>query len=118
MLTVKEVSKVVDLSEHTIRYYTDKGLIPMIKRDKNNNRVFDDECIGTLITIKCLKDTGMPLDEIKKYIHLYLEGESTFDIRYKMIVKQYEIAKKQLLEAEDRVEFLKNKVALYESQHK
>lgn len=41
MYTVKEVAKCLNLTEHTIRYYTDKGLVPSIKRDKNNTRIFN-----------------------------------------------------------------------------
>lgn len=39
MYTVKEVAKLLGLTEHTIRYYTDKGLVPTIQRDKNNIRL-------------------------------------------------------------------------------
>lgn len=46
MYSVKEVAKLLDLTEHTVRYYTDKGLVPNIKRDKNNNRLFDDKSIN------------------------------------------------------------------------
>jgi len=34
MYTVKEVAKLLDLTEHTVRYYTDKGLVPSVQRDK------------------------------------------------------------------------------------
>lgn len=33
MYTVKEVSKQLGLTQHTIRYYTDKGLVPNVQRD-------------------------------------------------------------------------------------
>ena len=46
MLTVKEVSKKFNISEYTLRYYTDENLIPSIKRDKNNIRVFDEESLN------------------------------------------------------------------------
>ena len=41
--TVKEVSERVNLSPHTVRYYTDQGLIPTLQRDEKGNRVFTDE---------------------------------------------------------------------------
>ena len=41
MYTVKEVSRLLGLSEHTTRFYSDKGLVPSLRRDKNNNRIFD-----------------------------------------------------------------------------
>jgi len=46
MYTVKEASELLNLTEHTIRYYTDKSLVPHLKHDKNNNRLFDDEALN------------------------------------------------------------------------
>lgn len=75
--TVKEVSKLLDLTEHTVRFYTDKGLVPSVQRDKNNNRLFDKESISWLIGVKYLKQCGMSVEDIKSYVDLCLEGRST-----------------------------------------
>ncbi|NKR47731.1 MerR family DNA-binding transcriptional regulator, partial [Rhodococcus hoagii] len=48
MKTVKEVSKAVDISEHTVRYYADCELIPSLMRNKNNQRLFNQESINWL----------------------------------------------------------------------
>ena len=56
MFTVKDVSKMLDLTEHTVRFYTDKGLVPSVKRDKNNIRLFDEESINWLTGVKYLRD--------------------------------------------------------------
>ena len=42
MYTVKEIAKLLNLSEHTVRYYCDMGLVPSLKRNKNGNRIFDE----------------------------------------------------------------------------
>lgn len=36
MYTVKENAKQLGFTEHTIRFYTDKGLVPGVMRDQNN----------------------------------------------------------------------------------
>lgn len=46
MYTMKEVVKLLDMTEHTVRYYTDKGLVPNVQRNKNNTRIFDDQSIN------------------------------------------------------------------------
>jgi DNA-binding transcriptional MerR regulator len=48
MYTIKEVSEKTGLTYHTIRYYTDEGLIPEVVRDKNNNRLFNERSIGSV----------------------------------------------------------------------
>ncbi len=47
-----------------------------------------------LIGIKHLKECGMTLDAIKTYIELCLQGDSTIETRYHIILKQKEIAKR------------------------
>lgn len=46
------------LTEHTVRYYTDTDLVPNMKRDQNNNRVFDDASLKWLVCAKHLRKCG------------------------------------------------------------
>lgn len=113
MYTVKEVSKLLDLTEHTVRFYTDKGLVPSVRRDKNNNRLFDQESINWLIGVKYLKQCGMSVEDIKSYVDLCLEGNSTIRERYEIILKQKEIARAQLEEAKRTEKYMEEKANHY-----
>jgi DNA-binding transcriptional MerR regulator len=113
MYTVKEVSKLLELTEHTVRFYTDKGLVPSVKRDKNNNRLFDEESISWLIGVKYLKQCGMSVEDIKSYVDLCLEGRSTIQERYEIIMKQKAIALEQLEEAKQRAKYMEEKANHY-----
>lgn len=86
MYTVKEVAQKIKLTEHTIRFYTDKGLVPNVQRDKYNNRLFDEESLNWLIRVKYLKDCGMSIKDIKHFVDLYLEGDSSLPRRYEIIL--------------------------------
>ncbi len=114
MYTVKEVSKLLDLTEHTVRFYTDKGLVPSVQRDKNNNRLFDQESINWLIGVKYLKQVGMSVEDIKSYVDLCLEGNSTIQERYEIIMKQKEIAQAQLEESKRTVKYMEEKLDHYQ----
>ncbi|MCA1040695.1 MerR family transcriptional regulator [Bacillus infantis] len=113
MYTVKEVSKLLDLTEHTVRFYTDKGLVPSVQRDKNNNRLFNQESINWLIGVKFLKQCGMSVEDIKSYVDLCLEGNSTIQERYEIILKQNKIAQAQLEEAKRTVKYMEEKASHY-----
>jgi DNA-binding transcriptional MerR regulator len=113
MYSVKEVAKLLDLTEHTVRYYTDKGLVPNVKRDKNNNRLFDEESINWLTGVKYLKQCGMSVEDIKTYVDLCLEGDSTIQERYEIILKQKEIAQTQLEQAKIRAKYMEDKAKHY-----
>ena len=43
--TVKEFAKMFHATEHTIRYYTDIGLLPC-RRDGGNHRLFDESAVN------------------------------------------------------------------------
>ena len=114
MYTVKEVAARVGMSEHTIRFYTDKGLIPAVRRGKNNVRLFDEEAVNWLTGVRYLKESGLPLDAVRRYVELCLEGDATIPARHEIIVRPREQARLQLEEARKKLAFLERKAAIYE----
>lgn len=79
-----------DMIPTTRPHYTDKGLTPSLIRDENNKRLFNDASLQWLAGAKKLKTCGMSIDNIKKYVDLCLEGESTINQRYELIAAQKE----------------------------
>lgn len=113
MYTIKEVADILGISVHTVRYYDDKGLIPGTKRNSANQRIFDENELEWLFISLTLRDTGLSLKEIKKYIDLYQQGDSTLKERYQIMVEQ---RKQTLTEMENlklRLEVLDKKVEHY-----
>lgn len=113
--TVNEVAKMYGISKHTIRFYTDKVLIPPLKRDKNNNRLFDRESLNWLEGCICLKGCGMSIKDLKRYGELCLKGNSTLQERYEMIVKCRDLAKSNLLKAQKVLDYAEHKVEHYKN---
>ena len=113
MYTVKEIAKCLNMTEHTIRYYTDMGLVPTLKRDKNGNRIFDDQSKNWLIGIKNLRGSGMSIQAIKDYVNLCLQGDSTIEERYKIIIEQKKKLEEQLKEMNERYQYIEYKANLY-----
>jgi DNA-binding transcriptional MerR regulator len=112
--SIKEAATITELSEHTIRYYTDMGLVPSLIRDKNNRRVFNQTSINWLTGIKNLRETDMSLEAIKHYISLCLLGDSTIKERADIIQAQKEKALVKLAEAQKRVAYLEKKSNTYQ----
>ncbi|MEW4370946.1 MerR family transcriptional regulator [Paenibacillus kandeliae] len=115
MLTVKEAALMTGLTQHAVRFYTDKGLVPSVQRDANNIRLFDEESINWLYGVKCLKQSGMPIETIKVYVDLCLEGDSTVAQRCEMMMQYKEAALRQLEEAKQRVAHLEQKAIQYQA---
>lgn len=114
MYTVKEISKLLNMTEHTVRYYTDMGLVPTLKRDKNGNRLFDEQSKNWLIGIKNLRGSGMSIQAVKDYVNLCLQGNSTLEIRYEIILDQKKQLEKQLKEMNERYQYIEHKAKWYD----
>lgn len=115
MHTVKEAALITGLTEHAVRFYTDKGLVPSVQRNENNIRLFDAESINWLYGVKCLKESGMTIAVIKMYVDLCLEGDSTIPQRSTLMMEHKEAALVQLEEAKRRVAHLEEKITLYKA---
>ncbi|BAS26313.1 MerR family transcriptional regulator [Limnochorda pilosa] len=113
MYTIKKVAEMTGISGHTLRFYDKEGLFPYVARDQNNVRVFSDEDLEWVRTVKCLRDTGMPLAEAKEYVQLCLQGDATIPRRYEMLRKQLQKAEQHLVEIQDRMNTLKMKTEYY-----
>lgn len=85
MYSMKETCQKVGMSYETLKYYCNEGLIPNVKRDKNNYRVFDDNNIDWINSLSCLKKCGMGINDMKKYLAYCMEGNSTIPERKKML---------------------------------
>lgn len=112
--TVKQLADKLNISAHTIRFYDDQGLFPDVMRDTNGTRIFNDSNLEWIYLVLCLRNTGMPVAEIRHYIKLCQEGEATVEERYQIIIRQREKAEQDLQEMRHRLEILDMKMKCYE----
>lgn len=113
MYTVKEVAELLGVSVHTVRYYDDKGLIPGTKRNAANQRLFDDMEVEWLFVSLTLKNMGLSLKDVKHYIDLYQQGDSTLPERYKLMTEQKEKTLREMEELKIRLAVLDRKIDHY-----
>lgn len=113
MYSMKETCKKVGMTYETLKYYCNEGLIPNVKRDKNNYRIFDDNNVAWIRSLACLKKCNMSIEEMKEYLALCLKGESTILERQVIIAEK----KKQLLQEmsnlQESLDFLNWKETFY-----
>ena len=95
MYIMKEACAKTGLSYETLKFYCNQGLVPNVKRDSQNRRIFNDRDIAWINSLNCLKNCNMGIAEMKEYLALCLQGEGTIPER-KLILE----AKRKALEAE------------------
>ena len=110
--TIKQTAENTGLSIHTLRYYEKEGLMPQIKRDENGNRIYSPDDIKWVYMIRCLRDTGMKIQSIKKYVSLFKQGKQTVPQRKNIlsdhrdnISQQLKLLQNVLLLVNKKIEF-------------
>lgn len=98
LYTMKQVCKQTGLSYDTLKFYCNEGLVPRVKRDKNNYRVFNQRDINWINSLSCLKKCGMSIQEMKEYLKLCLEGEKS--IPYRQVVLDHKLQDLELKKQE------------------
>ena len=53
MFTMKEACEQTHLPYETLKFYCNQGLVPNVKRDKNNRRIFDERDIAWINSLNC-----------------------------------------------------------------
>ena len=114
--TIRQMAQMFHVTEHTLRFYTDQGLLPCT-RDSGNRRVFDEESVNWMQGIICLKGCGASIEDIREYCRLCLMEESKENLRarYAIIRKQREEACRRVKEAKATARYMDEKVAHYEA---
>ena len=90
---MKEVCRETNMTYETLKFYCNQGLVPNVKRDKNNRRIFDEYDLAWIKSLTCLKKCHMSLAEMKEYLAMCLEGEKSIPRRKLMLAEK----KQQLL---------------------
>lgn len=110
---IGQIAEKLGLTAHTLRFYDKEGLLPFVKKNSAGFRVFDENDVDWLIVIECLKATGMPLKNIKKYIDLCQVGDETLKVRLEMFQEQKKQIEKQMIELQQYMEKINFKIAYY-----
>lgn len=114
MYTMKEACKLTDMTYENLKFYCNEGLVPNVKRDKRNYRVFDDHDIKWIQSLNCLKKCDMSIAEMKEYLALCLEGEASIPKRKEILAKKREALLQSIDELQNSVAYIDWKQNFYD----
>ncbi len=116
--TIGEAAGKLGIAPSALRYYDKEGLLPFVERSAGGIRIFRKSDLEWLSIIECLKKTGMPIKEIRKFIDLCIEGDSTIKERKELIEKRREAVSLQIRQLEETLSVLDYKKWYYETAEK
>ena len=114
MYTMKKVCRETDMTYEALKFYCNEGLVPNVKRDTNNHRVFDDRDVAWIKSLTCLKHCGMSIQEMKVYIELCLQGEKTIPERKVILARKREDLLKKMAELQASIDYIDWKQGFYD----
>ena len=114
MYGMKETCRAVDMSYETLKFYCNEGLVPNVKRDGNNRRVFDERDIAWIKSLNCLKKCGMSIQEMKIYQALCLQGERSIPERKRILERKRAELLERRRELEESMAYIDRKQGFYD----
>ena len=114
MYTMMEACRETDMTYQALKFYCNEGLVPNVKRDKNNRRVFDERDVKWIRDLVCLKKCGMSIQEMKDYLALCLQGPSTIPARKEMLAQKQDALRRSIQELEESVAYIDWKQNFYD----
>ncbi|MEV4012405.1 MerR family transcriptional regulator [Nonomuraea angiospora] len=114
--TPAEVVEETGFSIDTLRYYEKIGLLERVGRNAAGQRRFSQEDVGWLGTLRCLRDTGMPIAKMLRFAELVRAGDHTIPDRIRLLEEHDRQVREQIDKLAERQEYIHNKISYYRSQ--
>ena len=114
MYSMKEACTLTNMTYENLKFYCNEGLVPNVKRDRRNYRVFDEHDLKWIQSLNCLKSCGMSIAEMKQYLALCMEGEGTIPERKVILAEKKETLLKSITELQKAVAYIDWKQRFYD----
>jgi DNA-binding transcriptional MerR regulator len=112
-LNIQQAATVSKVSPHTLRYYERIGLLPAIARDSNGYRQYSEYNLGAVNILLRLRDTGMPIQGMKRFAELLAQGDSGIPERLELLEAHEKTVREKIRDLETNLELIEAKINLY-----
>lgn len=112
--TMKQACEQTGLSYDTLKFYCNEGLVLNLKRDENNYRIFTERNIEWIHNLACLKDCGMSISEMKRYVELCRQGQKTIPERRDILNTKLQNLRQEIERIEKNIDFIMYKQQFYQ----
>ena len=114
LYSMKQVCAEADLTYEALKFYCNQGLVPNVKRDANNRRVFDERDVAWVKSLTCLKSCNMSIQEMKAYLGMCLQGPASIPERKEMLAGKRAELEEKLAEVQASIDYIDWKQGFYD----
>jgi len=122
-LTIQQVSRRSGLSEPTLRYYEEVGLIGPVDRDEQSgHRRYRDEDLDVLQALACLRALGMGIEDMRTYqanrgrASRSQQGRAVAAEQRDLLLRHAERIEAEIAALHTRLDYLREKSALWDAR--
>lgn len=114
MYSMKETCELTNMTYENLKFYCNEGLVPNVKRDSRNYRIFSEHDVKWIQSLNCLKNCGMGIAEMKEYLELCLQGEPSIPERKEILAKKREALLQSIERLNEAVAYIDWKQNFYD----
>ena len=116
-LTIQGAARRSGLSEPTLRYYEEVGLIGPIARDPSSgHRRYREEQVDTLQVLSCLRAMGVGIEEMRTYQANRARGHEAAGEQRDLLLRHAERVEAQIATLHTHLDYLRAKAALWDAR--
>lgn len=112
--TMLEACEETGLTYQTLKFYCNEGLVPGVRRDARNRRVFDSRALAWVKDLACLKRCGFSIAEMKDYLAFCLKGRGTIPERKAMLEAKRADLVERMREMGESIDYIDWKQSFYD----
>ena len=117
--TIQDVSRRSGLSEPTLRYYEQVGLIGPIERDPSSrHRRYREEHLDTLQALACLRAMGVGIEDMRTYQANRMRGHAAAGEQRDLLLRHVERIETEIETLRTHLDYLRAKAALWDARHR
>jgi MerR family copper efflux transcriptional regulator len=116
-LTIQDVSRRSGLSEPTLRYYEQVGLIGPVMRDPSSrHRRYREEDLDTLQALACLRSMGVGIEDMRAYQANRLRGREAAGEQRDLLLRHADRVESEIETLGTHLDYLRAKAALWDAR--
>ena len=114
-MKISEVSERSGISSDTLRYYERIGLLPPVNRNESGIRDYSELDVRRVEFVKCMRNAGLPIEELIEYYGLVQQGDQTMEARKEILIEQREKLVAKMAEIQKTLDLVDYKINVYEN---
>jgi MerR family copper efflux transcriptional regulator len=116
-LTIQDASRRSGLSEPTLRYYEEIGLIGPISRDASSgHRRYQDEDLDVLQALACMRALGVGIEDMRVYQANRSRGHEAAAEQRDLLLRHAQRIEAEIAAQYTRLDYLRAKAALWDAR--